>query len=462
MKLFERFFYPGLVTIVLLALMIRCFQLAGASYWLDEFVTVNFASFPRWDALLWDNHPPLYYLLMKGWIRLFGPWEFATRSFSLIFSLATTVSLGLWGRKLKDARLGLLLAFLSMLHPLTFTYAREARMYSLFEFFATLQLWMFWDYYQDSKRWRGLFITSLLLSLTHYFSLPLLLIEAAVLWTWKKRPLISWKQNSLLWIFGWCGLIMLGFFIHQFGWSHLEWQKIKFEIEPQSRWPVQSLLFLNWDSWLGLAATVIIAGLTYRKNELIKLCSVLFLSVFFLSLAVAWSTGRAIFLPRYFIFLTPMVIVTTGLGLFELQTYGKKWLPLTMTILVAGGIIWHLPHLYFNNKAPWRKAAEMIWLSPDSVVYTTRTLAIRSPYFESKNIPLMRIEPEEKGVHQIEQSLKAGKQVWVLENYFGAMMYFSKLHARLSNLQYQVDDFTLTEDDSDPVLLLHVQMPNRQ
>jgi|GEM_PF-3446682 len=459
MKLFERFFYPGLLTIVLAALMVRVFQLATSSYWLDEFVTVNFASFPNWSALFWDNHPPLYYLLMKGWIALFGPWEFATRSFSLLCSLGTTITLGLWGRRLKDARLGLLLAALSVLQPLTFIYAREARMYALFEFFATLQLWMFWEYYQDAKKWRGFLITSILISITHYFSGPLLLVESALLLAWKR----NFKSRNTFWIVGFCGGLMLLFFIHQFSWSHLEWQKLKFDAEPESRWPLQSLLLLGWGSWVGALATFFIAVLVFKKNELLKICSALCLSIFFMCLVFAWATGRAIFLPRYFIFLTPEVIVLTGLGLFELPFHTKKRGPaLIAGLLLIGGIALHLPLLYKNSKTPWRKAAKIIELTPNSVVYTTRTLAIRSPYFESKNIPVMRIFPEEKGLKQIIHSLDEGKQVWVLENYFGAQAYFSSLRTQLSNRLYEIEDFTLMDDGSDPALLLHVQIPNRQ
>jgi uncharacterized membrane protein len=461
MALVRRFFYPGLLTIVLLAFFLRVFQIAAPSYWLDEFVTVNFSTFPRWSALFWDNHPPLYYLLMKGWIALFGPWELATRSFSLIFSLATTATLGLWGRKLKDERLGLLLAFLSLCQPLTFIYAREARMYAMFEFFATLQLWMFWELYHDSKKWRGFLISSLFLSLTHYFALPLLLVEGALLAAWKKGPKSSRLRRPGLWVLSLCVAVLAIFFFNQFSWMHLEWQKLKFQMEPSSRFPTETISLLGWGSWCSVLAAGLIAALAFKKNEAVKIFSTVFLAVFFLSLCLAWAASRAIFLPRYFIFLTPVVITATGFGLFDLFRRPRKWPALTLSLLLLVGIGLRAPVIYNNNKTPWRRAAQLIWQTPDSVVYTTRTLAIRSPYFESRKIPVLRLEPAPEDLRQINQSLDEGKQVWIVENYFGALTYFNDLRNSLLREYLQVDDFTLTDgENQDPVLVYHVRRPD--
>jgi hypothetical protein len=38
-----------------------------------------------------DAHPPLYYLLLKGWIALFGDSPFALRGLSVVFALASIV-----------------------------------------------------------------------------------------------------------------------------------------------------------------------------------------------------------------------------------------------------------------------------------------------------------------------------------------------------------------------------------
>jgi hypothetical protein len=243
---------------------------------------------------------------------------------------------------------------------------------------------------------------------------------------------------------------------------HLEWQKVKFQMEPASRFPTDVLSLLAWGSWVGVFATTTIAVLTIKKNEMVKVFSTLLVSVFFLCICVAWAASRAFFLPRYFIFLTPVVIAITGVGLFEIFQFQKKWIAAAASVLLVIGIALHLPDTYKNTKAPWRQAAQMIWLTPDSVVYTTRTLAMRSPYYESHNIPLIRLEADKKGLQQINKSLDEGKQVWIVENYFGAMTYFQQLKSDLSQELLQLEDFTLTDGPfSEPVLILHVQKPNR-
>src|SRR5918997_2427541 len=61
-----------------------------AGYWIDEAISVGIASHDLDDiprALRLDGSPPLYYLLLHGWMQLFGAGETATRALSLIFAL---------------------------------------------------------------------------------------------------------------------------------------------------------------------------------------------------------------------------------------------------------------------------------------------------------------------------------------------------------------------------------------
>src|SRR4051794_34792270 len=59
-------------------------------YWIDEGISVGIASHDLRDirgVLAQDGNPPLYYLLLHGWITVAGTSEAATRALSLLFAL---------------------------------------------------------------------------------------------------------------------------------------------------------------------------------------------------------------------------------------------------------------------------------------------------------------------------------------------------------------------------------------
>src|SRR5690606_36341602 len=59
--------------------------IASSPLWLDEALSVNIARLPLGEipeALRHDGHPPLYYVLLHGWMELFGEGNRAVRAFS--------------------------------------------------------------------------------------------------------------------------------------------------------------------------------------------------------------------------------------------------------------------------------------------------------------------------------------------------------------------------------------------
>jgi hypothetical protein len=97
-----------------------------AGYWIDEAIAVGIASHDAADIprlLLQDGSPPLYYLLLHGWMTLVGDGEAATRSLSLLFA-AAAVPAAWWAGGRRAA------AIVAVCPVLTY-YAQEARMYTL-------------------------------------------------------------------------------------------------------------------------------------------------------------------------------------------------------------------------------------------------------------------------------------------------------------------------------------------
>jgi mannosyltransferase len=105
-----------------------------SGYWIDEGIAVGIASHDFSDipsALSMDGSPPLYYLLLHGWMGLVGEGEAATRALSLIFALVS-VPVAYWaGNTIFDRRTGVLAAVGVAACPFLNYYAQETRMYSL-------------------------------------------------------------------------------------------------------------------------------------------------------------------------------------------------------------------------------------------------------------------------------------------------------------------------------------------
>src|SRR5260221_3193123 len=83
--------------------------------------------------------PPVYYMLLHFWIKIFGRSELSTRGLSLLgFTLATIVVIH-WGEKLfKKHWLSWFLPLFFFLNPMLLYYAFEVRTYGWDMFFATL------------------------------------------------------------------------------------------------------------------------------------------------------------------------------------------------------------------------------------------------------------------------------------------------------------------------------------
>src|SRR5512135_1936698 len=89
--------------ILILAALLRFFQLDAQSFWNDEGTSARVAerSLPLITAAaIGDIHPPLYYYALHFWRQLFGPGEFALRSLSAILGVVLVGLVYLLGRRL--------------------------------------------------------------------------------------------------------------------------------------------------------------------------------------------------------------------------------------------------------------------------------------------------------------------------------------------------------------------------
>ena len=120
--------------ILLVALALRLYQLDGQSLWYDEGTSVALAQQSATTIIssaAADIHPPLYYLLLSGWVQMFGSSELAVRLLSALAGVALVYVTYLTGRRLFGWHAGLAAALLAALSPFQVYYSQEARMYML-------------------------------------------------------------------------------------------------------------------------------------------------------------------------------------------------------------------------------------------------------------------------------------------------------------------------------------------
>jgi uncharacterized membrane protein len=147
--------------------------------WLDESLSVQIARKPLpqlFAALRQDGSPPLYYLLLHGWIALFGTGTYAVRALSSVISILTLPLAWRAGHRLGGRRLAVPMLLLTASAPYAVRYSTETRMYALVLALVLGGIPVLLDALSAPSRRRLLGVTLLTAALayTHYWTLFLL------------------------------------------------------------------------------------------------------------------------------------------------------------------------------------------------------------------------------------------------------------------------------------------------
>ena len=90
----------GVLGVLALGVVLRF--VCQSDMWADEVLSVNIAKLPfdrLVPALRHDGAPPLYYLLLHGWMRVFGSGTSAVRSLSGLAGVLTLIPMWCIGRR---------------------------------------------------------------------------------------------------------------------------------------------------------------------------------------------------------------------------------------------------------------------------------------------------------------------------------------------------------------------------
>jgi 4-amino-4-deoxy-L-arabinose transferase-like glycosyltransferase len=190
----------ALAALLAVTVAVRIFDVGGKDLWIDEAnsVLISRGNLAELIALLkLDSSPPLYYLLLGGWMRLFGDSESAVRSLSIIPAVLAVGTVLVIGWRLFTPETGILAAALMAVAPIHVFYSQQARMYTLLGLLGLLSSYWLWRAIEDGRR--RYFVAYTLATLaalyTHNFALHLLPAHAViVLWSG------AWKRAGRRWL----------------------------------------------------------------------------------------------------------------------------------------------------------------------------------------------------------------------------------------------------------------------
>jgi mannosyltransferase len=186
-----------LAAVTLLAAALRLSTLDLQSFWYDEAFTPVHVLHPSLAATMssvahYENTPPLWYLLIWAWSRVFGTGAVALRLPSALAGIATVPLAWAIGRELvagsaSARRVATVCAVLVAVNPLFVWYSQEARAYALYVFLAALAMLCFLRAEHDPTpaRLAAFAGSGALALLSQYFAVFLLV--PMVLWLLRSR-----------------------------------------------------------------------------------------------------------------------------------------------------------------------------------------------------------------------------------------------------------------------------------
>jgi hypothetical protein len=315
-------------------------------FWIDEALSVGisshrFLSIPH--LLMRDGSPPLYFLLLHGWVRLFGTSEMATHVLSLIFSLAT-VPVAFWaGRRVFGRAAGWIAAVMAATTPYLTVYARETRMYSLLVFLGLLAALGFVEVFvHGRRRWIPLLVAALTLSIyTHNWALFVAAgAAAAVVPCWFVRHDRNRLVVEAVLVFGAVGLLYLPWLPTL--WYQAHHTAAPWSVTPHPRDMISAVAAVSGDGHERvLVVLVLVAGAgliaPLRRFPRLEAAPIVGLGVMLgAAVAAAWvaSQLQPAWAYRYFgVFLAPLILLG-AVGLARSGTRGLVGLALILAIWI--------------------------------------------------------------------------------------------------------------------------------
>jgi mannosyltransferase len=321
--------------------------------------------------LLWwrEANMSLYYLLLRAWSSLApiaSQNEFFFRSLSVVISLLTLPAIYWLARLLYNRRVALITAVLFTANAYSVRYAQEARSYALFLLLATVSsgFLVAWLRQPVRRNLRGYILISILAVYAHFYALLLIAAHWIVLRSFghpdlrqaNLGPISSGPefdsaalaaQLRRAWKIIGIAVLPLLIFVAKTGAGPIRWiprpglrDVIEFfeHLAGSNGWPLLAIYAL---ACIAAIAQVVTKLWTRDQNwradwEAWRVHFLLIWLLFPVTLTVALSLARPVFLGRYMIFCLPPLLILAAAGLARLgRSFPQSWFSQSWMLAVA-------------------------------------------------------------------------------------------------------------------------------
>ena len=346
---------------LLIVVAVELYNLTAVSLWHDESFSALLVKYDfgeMIERIKMDVHPPLYYIILKGWDYLFGNSLFSLRFFSVLFSALAIITFYFFVKfAFKNRNLALFSSLLFAFSYFQIQYAMEARMYSLGTFLVIISTFLFLKAL-ETKKWNWWLLYAFYISCgiyTHYFIalwiIPQALYLLYYLYKESKFNFSSWFKNKNF-QFGTTAYILtaisyipwLGTFLKQLGQVQADYWIPKINIWSIPNTFSKMTIGGTIDSsrfWYVLAILMVIVIFLIvfflKRSQLKEKWLILFLLVVPFLLTIFLSVKRPIYIDRYFIFGFPFyALFVAGAALL----IKNKWIKNSfIAFLLLGSLI---------------------------------------------------------------------------------------------------------------------------
>lgn len=324
---------------------LRFLFLTRKPYWFDECFSVTVArlDWPNFLHLLWwrEANMSLYYLLLRAWLH-FGGTEFFIRSLSVLLAVAGLPAIYWLAGLLFDRRIAIISVALLSVNAYHIRYAQEARSYSLFFLLALLSSGYFCAYLRKPSRGNllGYALTSALAVYAHFYALLLIATQVLALWLAGRDSASPGQDRAFspssramrrAWI--WIGIAVspLVIFIAKTGAGPIRWIQrpglrdvvVCYErLAGNGGWPLLALYGAACATAVAPFGRKLFSRAGAAGGEIWRVRFLLLWALVPVVLTALLSLARPLFLPRYFIFCLPPIVVLAGAGIALLK---KPW-----------------------------------------------------------------------------------------------------------------------------------------
>ncbi len=342
-----------LTAILLLGWALRAHELEVRSLWEDEGWTMLLSAGPGLDdvvrTLADDQHPPLYFMLLRLWRTAAGESEFTGRYLGVLAGVIAVAGTYQLGRALFSPLAGILAALLLALADLPIDLAQEVRHYSLLLTFVVLSSAAYARWWRHPTRLNrtAYVLASLGMLYTHYLGLYVLGVQGLHLLL-ARRPWRRLAEGVLL-----LGAVGLGFLPwlpvmieqNRVRWDNPLYYQNSLPNSPETFRLVRHTLLGQHYALLGSVILLGLVWLSWPRGDTVArptlrlrpLWPVLYPAlqiVVIAGLIVAINERRQFLTVRNFLILTPALAVLAGHGLANLPRLARTFM-IALLMIVA-------------------------------------------------------------------------------------------------------------------------------